>query len=671
MIDGNDGGMAITYDRGRSWRHVSNLPVSQFYHIRTDMELPYNVYGGMQDNGSWMGPGYLWSGEGIINTYWEFLMGGDGFDVMPAVGDPSTCYAMSQKGNVRRVDLETGSTVDIKPAGDGETDLRFHWNAAIAQDPFHDNTIYFGSQFLHKSSDRGDSWKTISPDLTSNDTTKQKSNESGGLTYDVTGAEIHTCILAISPSVVEEGVIWIGTDDGNIQLTTDGGASWTNCAPQIKELPAGAWVPQIVPSASNAAEAWVVVNNYRQNDYAPYLFHTSDYGRRWSRVEVPPGGHLLSFVQDPKEPRLQFLGTEQGLWVTIDGGAQWTKWTVGYPTVPTMDMVIHPREDDLVIGTYGRSAYIIDDIAPLRALAQAHDQITSSVVYAFEPPVAYLADTKNAPGYYFSGDAYFEGENRPLGARISYFVTVDEVDGEEKSDSVTIVVRDQEMNLVRTLKKIPVNGLNRTVWHLDRRGVRLNFNEKAGSERNSESGGGGSVLPGAYQLQISYRGDTTSTTIHVEADPRRAYDLAGMKIKQQKSDQLLERIGDLNSALSSIRECKESYELVKKLMGDDVSEELEESTEVMRKELERISKLLFRDESVQGIYNRSDALSARMGGTYSITGAERPLTENQLQKFDNYISVAEENIAMIDHFMKHEWQGYKAAVAAEQISLIE
>ncbi|MFH0758775.1 MAG: hypothetical protein V2B15_15915, partial [Bacteroidota bacterium] len=206
MIDGNDGGMAITYDRGKNWRHVTNLPVSQFYHINVDMETPYNVYGGMQDNGSWRGPGYTWTGGGIINTYWDFLMGGDGFDVVPVPGDPTTCYAMSQQGNVRRVNLETGGTVDIKPAKTGEEELRFHWNAAIAQDPFDAGTIYFGSQFVHESTNRGDSWSTISPDLTTNDSTKQKFNESGGLTYDVTGAENHTTILAIAPSPVMKGV---------------------------------------------------------------------------------------------------------------------------------------------------------------------------------------------------------------------------------------------------------------------------------------------------------------------------------------------------------------------------------------------------------------------------------------------------------------------------------
>ncbi len=673
MIDGNDGGMAITYDRGKSWRHVSNLPVSQFYHIRTDMELPYNVYGGMQDNGSWVGPGYVWSGGGIINTYWEFLMGGDGFDVMPAPGDPSTCYSMSQQGNVSRLNLETGNSVDIKPAGDGETELRYHWNAAIAQDPFHNNTIYFGSQFVHKSSDRGDSWQNISPDLTTNDTAKQKFNESGGLTYDVTGAENHTCILAIAPSPVKEGIIWVGTDDGNIQLSTDGGDSWTNCTPNIKELPSGAWVPQVVVSETNAEEAWVVVNNYRQNDYAPYLFHTTDLGKKWTRVvgEDHVEGYVLSFAQDPEEPKLQFLGTERGLWVSIDRGVQWTKWTVGYPTVPTMDMVIHPREHDLVIGTFGRSAYIIDDIRPLRALAREHDQIISSDIRAFEPPVAYLADTKNAPGYYFSGDAYYEGENRPWGARISYFVKVEEEAGEAKKDSVCISVMDQDMNLVRTLESVPENGLNRSIWYLDRKGVRVSFSEKSDSRKNRESGGGGSVLPGMYNLQISYKGDTTLSSIEVQADPRREYDLAGMKLKQDQTDKLIESLTALNESLSSVRKCKESYKLVSKLAGEELSEDLKEAADSMKQEMDRISKLVFRDESIQGIYYPSDALYVRMGGTYGITGASNPLTENQFQKLEQYISLANETIVMIDHFLENEWNNYKELVTAEEISLIE
>ncbi|MBE9517556.1 MAG: hypothetical protein IMY68_03265, partial [Bacteroidetes bacterium] len=358
-------------------------------------------------------------------------------------------------------------------------------------------------------------------------------------------------------------------------------------------------------------------------------------------------------------------------WVSIDGGAQWTKWTVGYPTVPTMDMVIHPREHDLVIGTFGRAAYIIDDIRPLRALAREHDQIISSLIYTFEPPVAYLADTKNAPGYYFSGDAYYEGENRPWGARISYYCRVDEDTKEEKKDSLCITVLDQEMNLVRTLKSVPENGLNRSIWHLDRKGVRVSFSEKSQDEPSRESGGGGSVLPGIYKLQIAYKGDTALTSIEVRADPRREYDLAGMKLKQEQTDQLIERLTALNESLQSIRKCKESYELVSKLTGEELSDDLKEATESMKEEMDRISKLVFRDETIQGIYYPSDALYVRMRGTYGITGASNPLTENQLQKQEQYISLTNETIAMIENFLDNEWNNYKEAVTAEEISLIE
>ncbi len=673
MIDGNDGGLAITYDRGQSWRHVSNLPVSQFYHISVDMELPYNVYGGMQDNGSWKGPGYIWSGGGIINTYWDFLLGGDGFDVVSVPGDPRYCYAMSQQGNIRRIDLETGASVDIKPAKSGEEELRFHWNSALAQDPFQKDVIYFGSQFVHKSQDRGDSWVKISPDLTTNDTAKQKFNESGGLTYDVTGAETHTCILAIAPSPVEEGVLWVGSDDGNIQISTDGGENWTNCSPRISELPQGAWVPQIVPSSSVGGEAFVVVNNYRQNDYAPYLFHTKDYGKKWTRMidqsDVP--GYVLSFAQDPEEAGLLFLGTEYGLYVSIDGGEVWTRWTNGYPTVSTMDLVIHPREQDLVIGTFGRSAFILDDIRPLRAMAKDYKALTSAKIYPVESAEAYLAAYRNAPGYYFTGDAYFEGENRSYGARINYFVNVDTTEGKGKKDSVLIEILDAENKLVRTLKSVPENGLNRTNWRLDRKGVRVSFSKEKPKSRGNEPGGGGSVIPGSYGVRISYQGDTVLSSVDVKADPRIPYDMAGMLAKQEKADELLAKMEALNSSLSMIRDCREGFTLIGKLASKEQAEKLKDLSEPMEAQLKILEKEFFRDENIQGIYAPGDALYAKFSGTYGILGSSSALTENQLDKFAMLMGLADETIDRVSAFMEEEWSAYKEAVQKEEISLLK
>ncbi|MFZ2792151.1 MAG: hypothetical protein WAZ35_10385, partial [Bacteroidales bacterium] len=222
MLDGNDGGMGITYDRGITWRHIENLPAGQFYHINVDNETPYNIYGGLQDNGSWRGPAYAWYNGPLINEMYDFLIGGDGFDAMPVPGDNRYCYAQSQGGSLRRMDVATGWSKSIRPQAEAGEKLRFNWNSALAQDPFDNNTIYFGSQFVHKSSDRGDSWAKISPDLTTNDPEKQKQDQSGGITLEATGAENHCTILTISPSSLRQGVIWAGTDDGMIQLTEDG-----------------------------------------------------------------------------------------------------------------------------------------------------------------------------------------------------------------------------------------------------------------------------------------------------------------------------------------------------------------------------------------------------------------------------------------------------------------
>jgi len=269
-----------------------------------------------------------------------------------------------------------------------------------------------------------------------------------------------------------------------------------------------------------------------------------------------------------------------------------------------------------------------------------------------------------------------------MGARISYFAKVKEKEGEEQKDSVTIQILNREMKLVRTLKSVPENGLNRTVWRLDRKGVRLIFNEKVGSSGGSgrfgrfgrsggggEPGGGGYVLPGEYNLRIVYKGDTVMTTILVEPDPRVVYDMEGMKVRQDKVDQLLQKMEELNQGLSKIRRCKESYGLVKKLSGKELSDEMTEASGNMKKRLDVISKKLFRDESVQGFYYPSDALHVQMSGTYSILGSSKPITENQLHRYDHYMKVADEALALINEFLEGQWAAYRVAVEKEGISV--
>jgi photosystem II stability/assembly factor-like uncharacterized protein len=370
LITGNDGGLNISRDGGKTWKFVDNLPLGQFYHVNYDMDIPYNIGGGMQDNGTFVGPSSIWQQGGIKNHHWQEVYFGDGFDLGFRPDNNRYVYAMSQGGNLGMVDRHTGKTEFIKPVHPEGIPLRFNWNAGFAQNPFHNCGIYYGSQFLHKSMDCGKSWQVISPDLTSNDPEKQKQHESGGLTIDNTAAENHTTIIAIAPSTLDEQVIWVGTDDGFVQLTRDGGRSWTNVSLNLPGVRPGSWIPYVEASVHDAGEAFVVVSDYRRNDWRPMVFHTKDYGRTFTRIvdEQQVRGHAQVLLQDPVERNLLWLGTDNGLWLSIDGGKHWAQWTNGFPAVQTSDLKVHPREHDLIVATFGRALWILDDIRPIRAL---------------------------------------------------------------------------------------------------------------------------------------------------------------------------------------------------------------------------------------------------------------------------------------------------------------
>ena len=312
MIGGNDGGLTISRDGGENWTFVNNLPVGQFYHVNVDNDFPYNVYGGMQDNGSWAGPSSVFKRGGIRNYDFREISFGDGFDVVPYRPNSRYGYSMSQQGYVSFYDRETGYSRTVRPLHPDTTELRFNWNSAIAQDPFNDCGVYFGSQFVHYSTDCGESWTIISPDLTTNNPEKQKSGESGGLTYDATGAENHTTILVIAPSEQDAKTIWVGTDDGRLQLTRDGGKTWQDIYYRLSDAPEFGWIPQIELSKHNPGEAFVVVNNYRQNDYKPYLYHTTDYGQTWkSLITSEISKFVLCVVQDPSGGKLTLFRSRQ------------------------------------------------------------------------------------------------------------------------------------------------------------------------------------------------------------------------------------------------------------------------------------------------------------------------------------------------------------------------
>ena len=533
MMDGNDGGLNISKDGGKTWRFVGNLPVAQFYHIATDNEYPYNVYGGMQDNGSWRGPAYVWKAQGIRNSYWQEISFGDGFDVVPDPVDSRYGYTMSQQGYVQRFDHITGDNYIVRPTPpDATTELRFNWNSAISQDPFDNSTIYFGSQFVHKSSDKGLTWKVISPDLTTNDPEKQKQSESGGLSMDATGAENHTTILVIEPSTVEKDMLWTGSDDGRVHYTQNGGQTWTEVTGNIKGLPKGSWIPQIKASTRNKGEALLIANDYRRFNYTPYAYRTKDYGKSWTRIvdATDVESYALSIIEDPENPNLVFLGTDDGLYVSFNAGDKWQKWTEGFPTVSTKDLAIHTREHDLVIGTFGRAAWVLDDIRPLRALA-ADKTILNKEIELFTPPTAYQAFYQQPTGSRFGGDGLYQGENKKPGAMITYYLkegkkeskkaeVLDdkkeddseenseektealELTGVQKKDSVQFDFYDGQ-RLIRTLKfKTPEKaGFHRIFWGMDEKGADRPSRKVQTKKKESS---GLEVKPGTYTIKMLY-----------------------------------------------------------------------------------------------------------------------------------------------------------------------
>ncbi|TYP97541.1 photosystem II stability/assembly factor-like uncharacterized protein [Tenacibaculum adriaticum] len=694
MIDGNDGGMNITRDGGKTWRFIGNLPVAQFYHINVDNEFPYNVYGGMQDNGSWGGPAYVWKSQGIRNSYWQELAFGDGFDVVPDKENSRYGYAMSQQGYVSRYDKETGNNYTVRPTHpDANIKLRFNWNSAIGQDPFDNSTIYFGSQFVHKSTDKGLTWKIISPDLTTNDKSKQKQSESGGLTIDATGAENYCTILVIEPSPLEKNMLWVGTDDGNVQITQNNGATWTNITKNIKDLPAGSWITQIKASNKNKGEALLIANDYRRFNYTPYAYRTKNYGKTWERIvnEKDVKSYTLSIIEDPINPNLLFLGTDDGLYISINAGKKWTKWTEGFPTVPVKDMVIHPREHDLVIGTFGRAAWVLDDIRPLRAIAK-NPEITKKNIVLFEPPTAYQAAYQQPTGSRFGADALYNGENRSRGALVSFYVnkpnTKKEDTQKKKKDTLNTKEEEEEVSvkwdsikfdifdgnrLIRTIKrKTPKeNGIHEEVWFMDEKGIARPSRK---IRKQNREPGGIDVKPGTYKIKATFGDQISEQNIKVEFDPRLSISEGAINQKYKAGKELESYQETMAKAVKQLVESKNiANDYKSKLTKEDkklYKKQIKKSTEITKEIDSLINIFIGKEDKRQGIIrspevNVNQRLRTANGYIRSRFGN---LTETENQLVKQFKDALKDALFKTNEFFDKDWSTYKNEVEKIEIS---
>jgi photosystem II stability/assembly factor-like uncharacterized protein len=692
MIDGNDGGMNMTRDGGKTWRFIGNIPVAQFYHIAVDNEYPYNVYGGLQDNGSWRGPAYVWRDQGIRNSYWQEISFGDGFDVVPDPVDSRYGWSMSQQGYVSRYDWQTGNNYGVRPTHpDPDVELRFNWNSAINIDPFDNNTIYFGSQFVHKSTDKGETWTVISPDLTTNDPEKQKQSESGGLTMDATGAENHCSILVIEPSPIEKNMFWVGSDDGRVHYTTDGGDNWTEVTKNIKGLPKGSWIAQIKASNKNKGEALLIANDYRRYNYTPYAYRTTNYGKSWERIvdEEDVQSYTLAIVEDLEEANLMFLGTDDGLYISLDAGNEWTKWTQGFPTTSVKDLVIHPREHDLVIGTFGRAAWVLDDIRPLRAMA-ADKSIMDDPIKLFEPPTGYQAAYQQPTGSRFGADAMFHGENRPGGARFTYLFNEmkeeesnDEKDDDDeilnqvqddktvKWDSLTLKLYDGS-RLIRTLKrKAPEeNGLHSWTWYMDEAGV--DYPSRRIRERNWEPGGV-DVKPGDYRAVLHYGDLESETSITIASDPR-------LQVSQKNIDEVYATGKELEkmqqTAADAVRQLVESKAIAEqyqkqlsKLDKDSYKDQIKASKEVQKSIDSLINHFLGTPDDRQGITRNPEVTVMQrlnLARGY-VNGSQTGITSTETTLIKHARDAMAGALGEVNSFFREDWMDYQSAMKTVQL----
>jgi hypothetical protein len=496
---------------------------------------------------------------------------------------------MSQQGALMRFDKATGERRDIRPVHPDAEELRFNWNAAFNVDPHDSTTVYLGSQFVHRSRDGGLSWEIISPDLTTDDPEKQRQDLSGGLTLDATGAENHTTILSIAPSPLEQGLIWVTTDDGNVQITRDGGVSWENVRTAIRNVPSGTWAPHVEPSKHDPATAYVVFEDHRRGDWTSYVLRTRDYGESWEQLS-PDGirGFVHVLEEDPVEPRLLFLGTEFGLHLSLDGGEHWIEWRHGIPAVPVRALIVHPRDHDLVAGTHGRAAYILDDIRPLRALSRDPD-LASRDLYLFEPPPALQVTIAERIGYRSTGHAMFFGENRVQGALLSAWV------GEGLGGSTAEVqIVDQDGNEIRTFMEPLQEGMNRFSWDL-RRSAPV---QDGGSFR----GRGALAMPGEYIVRIRVDDAVSESALSVLPDPRTEISRAR---RQAKVDALEEAGMWFNLSREAQDRVEVALRSVEEVLGtlpdDQANSALREAGSTLRDRLSQTLEDLFTGPRCQGI----------------------------------------------------------------------
>jgi photosystem II stability/assembly factor-like uncharacterized protein len=700
MMVANDGGVTLSLDGGKSWTRQDNQPTAQFYHVITDTRTPYYVYGAQQDSSTVAIASRTDSGT-IGRQDWYEVGGGEAGYIAPNPADPNIVYAGDYQGNITRFDRRTNQvqSINVSPElgdarGAAALEHRFQWTAPIVTSPQDPNTIYYGGERVFKTSDGGTHWEAISPDLTRNDKSKQQPS-GGPVTIDDTGTEFYDTVFSIAPSPLAKGLIWVGTDDGLVQYTRDEGKTWSNVTP--KDLPEWSRISLIEASPHDAATAYVAVDRHQNDDLAAYIYKTTDYGVTWTRINtgIPDGSFVRAVREDPKRKGLLYAGTERGVFVFFDGGAHWRSLQNNLPIVPVHDLVV--KNDDLVLATHGRSFWILDDVSPLRQLADSNpDSVAQEDMHLYKPATALRVHAGEAPEH-----SSFAGKNPANGAVIYYYFKKapkqDETNtnkDEAIKNEVKIEILDASGAVIRhysSLKNEPLDepldpddkkpekqikpedGLNRFVWNLHYDAA----TRVAGYFLWAYNDGakGPLALPGNYQVRLTANGKTQTAPFEVKIDPRVTVSQADLEKQFKLEMDIRDQLNRVYGAVNQIQDVREQLEGMKKRLapGDSTRAVYDGATALEAK------LIAVRDPLINFTISASEDSLAYVPGidarlafvSLTVAGfADSAPTDAEYRQFDKLKKQTDELLAHWDQVWKADITSFQKLAAEQNIQSI-